>query len=380
MESLQQDKTTVCQEKYQPEMQQKAIRCPQVAGEPEQLNCGEVQTSREREKLVEKLMAKLEEKENPLHDGQEQQLQHEEAKFLEGQSEHLQQQQDSNLHSLNQISKWENITEDLDSEAESVEEEYHHTVSAGSESEIYSDFESDLEMDQEGETAEVINHQVEQLKEAHKKLLAEVEVLQKAKREIMHSLQQQLSGRLRFFVALDNSMLTELKDPQWSQSGRPWDGNIETLREHFTTWELTFTREKREKLGRLVLTPTEEVTETDEEDKEEKVEEEEEEVGECEEDGSEMEFGAPQSQQNSVCPESLLPEESRSSSDASSSDKDASAPRPPEKKKQFKGWFKKFFGGKKRSSPAARESGGIGAIGETGSANLKDERKALKSE
>uniref|UniRef100_H3CP90 Uncharacterized protein n=1 Tax=Tetraodon nigroviridis TaxID=99883 RepID=H3CP90_TETNG len=174
MESLQQDKTTVCQEKYQPEMQQKAIRCPQVAREPEQLNCGEVQTSREQEKLVEKLMAKLEEKENPLHDGQEQQLQHEEAKFLEGQSEHLQQQQDSNLHSLNQgstelqsekkllehshvkqqrncssykqfnnISKWENITEDLDSEAESVEEEYDHTVSAGSESEIYSDFESD---------------------------------------------------------------------------------------------------------------------------------------------------------------------------------------------------------------------------------------------
>lgn len=284
-----------------------------------------------------------------------QQLQHEEAKFLEGQSEHLQQQQDSNLHSLNQgstelqsekkllehshvkqqrncssykqfnnvgieildaavnptnsdfcsqISKWENITEDLDSEAESVEEEYDHTVSvgnptatynqkgacwiinillllvyllqAGSESEIYSDFESDLEMDQEGETAEVINHQVEQLKEAHKKLLAEVEVLQKAKREIMHSLQQQvknatnlpvcddsdedktlkkkkgsrfcwsrndpscplvvqLSGRLRFFVALDNSMLTELKDPRWSQSGRPWDGNIETLREDVST-------------------------------------------------------------------------------------------------------------------------------------------------
>lgn len=41
-ESLQQDKATLCQNKYQMEMQQTMSRCPQVAGEPQQLNSGEV--------------------------------------------------------------------------------------------------------------------------------------------------------------------------------------------------------------------------------------------------------------------------------------------------------------------------------------------------
>lgn len=41
-ESLQQDNTTLCQNEYQMEMQQKTSRCPQGAWEPQQLNSGEV--------------------------------------------------------------------------------------------------------------------------------------------------------------------------------------------------------------------------------------------------------------------------------------------------------------------------------------------------
>lgn len=43
-ESLQQDKASLCQRKYQRKMQLKMSRCgsPQVAGEPQQLDSGEV--------------------------------------------------------------------------------------------------------------------------------------------------------------------------------------------------------------------------------------------------------------------------------------------------------------------------------------------------
>lgn len=87
-----------------------------------------------------------------------------------------------------------------------------------------------------------------------------------------------------------------------------------------TDWLVCVCSEKPEQLG---LTPIDE--EEDEEDKEEKIEkEEEEEIRECEENGSELEFKAPQSQQSSATPQSLSFEGSSSSTEVDTSDTDAS--------------------------------------------------------